>query len=307
MKILSFVLILFLFSSCISEHIESPYKGDGTQIEIYLIKDELIEDFDPFKEINENDLESDPWLRYDDIEFYDWSSHSFYLKNVKPPDSGRGRHFVLTADKNPLFVGFFYSMFMSSIPPFPAILNDFSFYPDDIICLNTFGYQRSDSLLSKSSEYRFEMENSGLLREGIDVELKELRRVNSSTLEYSFSVTNRDVENIYVLDPQKMGTSYFHYFTNGVSLRTDNHSYYANDFESTRSDEMKFEWYTKLSPGESIVRSVNLNGFNELPKGNVKASFHFPGAHYLQKGEWKKPDGRIWLGNFRTEKELNLQ
>ena len=36
------------------------------------------------------------------------------------------------------------------------------------------------------------------------------------------------------------------------------------------------------------------------------ATFPFSGADIKGSGEWKKEDGRIWLGNFVAEDELNL-
>ncbi len=109
---------------------------------------------------------------------------------------------------------------MSSFPPpVPTIISDFGFFsPKDVIYLNNFGFEDAGGILSETSKFRTEMENSGLLKEGIKVDLLELRRKNSSTLKYTFKVTNLDVENIYILDPDKMGDSRFHYYTNGVSF-----------------------------------------------------------------------------------------
>lgn len=302
------ILLVFILASCSDNDFEFPFEGDGTKIEIYLIKDEKIETFDAFKEVDINDLESNPWLSHTDIDFYDWSSHTFYLKHEKSENNRRGRNFVLTADKKPVITGFFYSMFMSYIPPFPTIINDNSgvFYPKDIIGLNTFGFRRSDSIMSENSAFRMEMENSGLLKEGINVEIIGLERENHSTLKYTFRVTNLDTESIYILDPNKMGASRFHYYTNGISLKMGDKYYSAHDFEPTASDKIELGWYYKLSRGSSMTRTVKLNGYDSLPTGKVIATFSFPGSKIKTLGAWKKKNGRIWMGNFRAKKELTL-
>jgi hypothetical protein len=150
------------------------------------------------------------------------------------------------------------------------------------------------------------MEKSGLLREGIAVELTGLDRVNASTLKYTFTVTNHDSENIYVMDPERMGSSRFHYYTNGVYLMQNKSYWWAENINATPSEKIAPNWYYKLSPGRSITRTVQLDGYNSLPSGEVNASFTFPGTR-VNKGEWQKNDGRIWLGSFRVETELDLQ
>jgi hypothetical protein len=307
MKNIFLILLVLMLSSCIQYEIEIPFEGDGTQIEIYLIKTEKAENFSPSKEINIEDLEDSPWLSHEKIQFYDWSAHSFYLSGEQSNSTG-GNYFVLTADKQPVFTGFFYSMLMSSMPPVPSIISDFGFFtPKDVISLNRFGSEDIDGIFAETSQFRIEMENSGLLKEGIKVDLLELKRKNSSTLKYTFKVSNLDTEKIYILDPNKMGESRFHYYTNGVGLQKDNKHYWAEDFETTASDYIKSSWYYKLSPGKSITRTVTLKGYNSLPTGLVTASFNFPGASIKTSGEWRKYDGRIWLGSFRIKKELTLK
>lgn len=308
MRNLISILFISLLWSCNQDEfeIELPFEGDGTQIEIYLVKTEKLENFNPSEEINPEDLEEVPWLAHNEIEFYDWSSHTFYLIDEHNSSKG-GNYFVLTADKKPVFTGFFYSSPMSSFPPLPIIITDCNFgSPKDVITLNRFGFIDTDGIISNDSKFRNEMENSGLLKEGIDVDLLALKRENASKLKYTFKITNHDVDNIYILDPTKMGASRFHYFTNGVSLRKDNVSYNSSNLESTASDKILSNWYFKLTPGEAITRTVTLKGFDSLPTGDVKARFHFPGAYYLKEGEWKKSDGRLWIGSLWVEQELNL-
>jgi hypothetical protein len=301
----AFVLIL---SSCIQEDIDFSRKGDGTQINIYLVKDGQIDHSKTDIDLNLLELEKNPWLKHAEIEFYDWSSNIFYLNVEKEKEKYSGQYFVLKADENPLLLGVFFSMFMSSIPQFPSIIaHDDFFLPKDVIGFGGSGFYESSTSLKNKSDFRIALEKSGLLKEGIEVELTRLTKVNSSSLKYTFKVTNLDTESIYILDPNKMGDSRFHYYTNGVNLRFDGNYYWPNDFDVIASENIRPSWYYKLYPGKSMERTVSQNGYISLPTGEVIANFNFPGVNLKEKGEWKKSDGRIWMGNFRTEKELTLK
>lgn len=306
-KIVLFVLLIVLFS-CDETDLDFPFDGDGTQIEIYLVKEDVMDYYDPEYDLSRNDLEAEPWLRHSEIEFYDWSAHTFYLKNKKTKSNYSRRYFSVTADEKPLLTGFFYSSFMSYFPRTGAIIiaNDGLFYPEDVLCLQGFGESRNRISLEENSDFRQAMENSGLLKEGINVELLDVKKANNTTLKYTFRVTNLDTEPIYVLDPEKMGTARFHYYTNGVWLSTGDEYYQANDFDSTPSDYIRARWYARLVPGKSMTRTVTISGYKPLPSGNVTARFQFPGDNRLDAGEWKVNDGRIWVGSFHTEAEFTL-
>jgi len=43
-----------------------------------------------------------------------------------------------------------------------------------------------------------------------------------------------------------------------------------------------------------------------IPSGKVKCSFSFPGSN-MKSGEWKKSDGRVWIGDYYVEKELEIE
>lgn len=306
-NILSLVLILIL-SSCIQEDIEFMKKGDGTQINIYLVTNGQIDQSEKDVDLESLELEKTPWIKHSEIDFYDWSSHIIYLNVEKEKDKHSGRYFIFKANSKLLFLGVFFPMYWSSIPQFPSIIaTDDFFLPKDVVGLGGYGFNENSLYLENNGEFKIALEKSGLLKEGIAVELTNLLRENSTTLKYTFSVTNLDSENIYILDPNKMGDSRFHYYTNGVGLRMADIYYWANDFDVTASESIKASWYYKLAPGKSMVRTVKQNGYSSLPTGEVEASFRFPGANIKNPGEWRKPDGRVWLGSFRTEKEMKLR
>jgi hypothetical protein len=90
-------------------------------------------------------------------------------------------------------------------------------------------------------------------------------------------------------------------------VKEDAMDYYnAEDFETTASDFIRHRWYARLVPGKSMTRTVTPGGYKPLPSGNVNTRFRFPGNNRLDAGEWKQSDGRIWVGAFNAEAELNL-
>ena len=300
------ILVIGVLWSCNDDESES-YRKENSDFNIYLVKEGQLEIHSSEIDLNSLVLEHIPWIKDSDIEFYDWSAHSFFLNDEIEKGKHSGKHFVVTSGQKRLFAGIFFPMHMSSFPSLPSISPEDGFFgPKDVIRFGHFGFHRPGGL-NENMEFKAELISSGILREGIQVKITGLKRVNSSTLKYTYKVTNKESGNIYIIDPNKMGTERFHYFTNGVSLIKDDNYYWAKDFESTQTDNIKTSWYHKLRPGQSITRSIELGGYNSLPTGKVNITFSFPGANLKDKGEWKKSDGRIWVGNFVTEQEINIQ
>jgi hypothetical protein len=77
--------------------------------------------------------------------------------------------------------------------------------------------------------------------------------------------------------------------------------------ETTPSETIHSNWYYKLLPGRSMTRTIKSEAYHNLPEGKVNAWFTFPSASStIKNGEWKKKDGRIWMGSFSTSTEIDL-
>lgn len=305
MKNLYYLFILILFSGCSeNDNLHQQNHLGKTGINIYLVKDDEPQFATDQLNSAELQLEETPWLKYDEIGFYDWSSHIFYLKNEKSKSNLEGRNFVLKAGDKPLFAGIFFPAWMSSIPQIPSIIAHDGNLPDDVVAFGQYGYIHSGNMDNQTG-FKQALVSAGLFLRGIEVDVVSLKKCSSSSLEYTFKVTNRDVMSIYVPDPGKMGDKRFHFFTNGVFLQDEQTIYYPNN-ENTATEKIESGWYYKLRPGESMTRTARAGGFQHLPSGTVTCYFAFPGAK-VETGEWKKHNGRIWLGNIRVEKEMNLK
>ena len=305
MKHLATLLLLFLFVSCEQEQFE--FSNNTSNINIFLIQDVSQEIHTADFNLNTVKLEENPWVKSSDIEFYDWSAHTFFLNKEIEKEKHAGKHFVVTSGNERLFAGVFFPMNLSSKPQIPYILaEDGYFNPKDVIQFGQFGSYRAGNI-NENDTFKNALKRAGLFRAGIEVELTGIKKINASSVEYAFTVTNLDEENLYILDPQKMGQARFHYYTNGVSLVQNESYYWATSEDAIGIEKIKSDWFYKLSPGKSVSRKVIMDGFSKLPTGEVDVTFRFPGAPLTKTGEWKKPDGRIWLGDYYTRGKLNMQ
>ena len=305
MKTISYFFVLVFLTSCLDD-IENYRNNLQSDIEIYIVKEGQLTVYDADVDMNSVKIESQPWVKSSEIELYDWSSHTFFLNTEKVKSKYSGRHFVVVSAEKRLFAGVFFPLYMSSFPQLPSISpEDGLFYPNNVIHFGQLGHQftgNPDGL----TEFKKALISSGLLREGIKAELTRVKKKNQTTIEYTFQVTNIDKENIYVLDPDKMGASRFHYITNGTWFSKNNTYYFPNQVDHTAFDKVQDSWYFKLQPGAKMTRTVELSNFPSLPSGKVKCSFSFPGSN-MKSGELKKPDGRIWIGDYYVEKGLEME
>jgi hypothetical protein len=307
MKNLLYFLLSILLFSC-NDDDTLPRSSSGNNMAIYIVKEGQLQVAGSDTNINIHTLklEPNPWVKSSEIELYDWSSHIFYLNTNKEKGKYSGRHFVVVSGEERFFTGVFFPLYMSSFPLMPSILpmDDF-LVPGDIIQFGQLGHRFTGGI-NNNDNFKKALISSGILHNGIKVEIQQLRKKNNTTVSYTFEVANLDDETLYLLDPDKMGGSRFHYVTNGVSFVQNNTYYFPENTQHTSFETISDSWYFKLRPGQKMERTVELTGFSTLPTGRVKCWFTFPGS-IIKSGEWKKSDGRIWLGDHFIEQEIELR
>lgn len=69
MKKIGLLILLLAFFACDETELDFPFDGDGTQIEIYLVKEDAMDYYNPEYDLSRDDLEAEPWLRHSGIEF----------------------------------------------------------------------------------------------------------------------------------------------------------------------------------------------------------------------------------------------
>lgn len=264
------------------------------------------------------EIQSLPWMTNDDIDFYDFSSHLVYLKqdiyhffpplvDMAYPISWWNKPFVVVANGQKRYVGAFISSLSPDHWPLPEINDGFNFflYPSDLLLIQWVWFPASDLNDSRHDPVvKQSLIKANILHEGIKVKLnKVIFAVNSdtSTVEYTYTIKNNDLLNLYVLDPEKMGSALFHFYNNGPSLL-------KSDETSTReSSLMKVEipqphdywnpeWFTKINSGDSISRTVSLKGYTFFPPGIYYCEWFYMGIKQIPKNQRILSDGRYWIG-----------
>jgi len=235
MKYQVFILSLLLFYGCLEKTDLVSVGDDENDFGIYFLNDALLTAHQAIEmDIHSLDLKNDPWISNNDIEFYDFSTHCIYLKNDKSyffDNYGGnfyqfnptivGRPFVVIAGTERCYVGALHSGLLSMAPAFPYIdESDVSFFPEDVIHISRAWIDNEADTRSHLKVEEVLIERN-LFHAGLEIELKSFGLIDNSdtaTVDYTIKIKNNDRDDIYIIDPEKMGSERFHYYTNGPHL-----------------------------------------------------------------------------------------
>jgi len=312
-----FVFLGFILLFGCNDSINEP--TDDSTFGIYWLKDHNLS-LQDIKDINISDLnlEETPWLKASDISFYDFSSHCIYLnKNKKEIFSQDAiikqydQPFVVVAENARCYVGNIYSLAFSVAPTIPHFdIIDINYYPDDVLHISRGWSDKTDA--RNSSFVKYDLTSKNKLHEGLLLQLLDVKILSNSdtaTVQYTYSLTNKDKDDLYVLDPDKMGSSLFHYFTNGVDFTGNGHIYYS-EYNKTEQpepfDSWNPEWFTKITSGSTMQRTVTLKGYPHIPGGTYNCFFKFSAPRKIDKSSRVLSGGRYWLGEIESVNEINL-
>jgi hypothetical protein len=145
-------------------------------------------------------------------------------------------------------------------------------------------------------------------REGLSCKIQSVRFLTSGSVELKFGLTNNDDVNYYFLDPDKMGLSLFHYFTNGPTfLNIENPNHYYHNMKVTTPepwDSWKKEWLS-LIKGHETKDFTFTYPFASMPDGKYRVFFSFPGLNHANLKDLNLTDGKIWLGASQSSITVN--
>ncbi len=327
-KSLCLLIILSLFlSACLF----TPPASDET-FGIYMLQNKNLDIYDDLEdEVLSKPLDSAAVLTAADIDFYDWSSHCIYLKNNKDQLKERllddrgflvknpGAAFVVSTNGASQYYGCFHSLIMNLAPTTPTIDEmSLTYYPEDVLSIGR-SWISDDLDTRNNDDVKQALINAGLFHAGISVEIDTAFGLNfypfagdSSQMEYRFIISNHDEDALYVLDPDKIGTELFFYFNVAPSiynLDTDaylhpNHSYDPSMTPDTSNFD-NLNWYTLLSSGESITRTVRTGNYTNVTAGRYELALDYSTPiNTLRQARRNKPLGRIWIGNVKSDKYI---
>ncbi|MFC1619845.1 hypothetical protein ACFL45_07860 [Candidatus Neomarinimicrobiota bacterium] len=291
---------------------KNPVEPDPSSVPyaIYLLDDP---EFDPEKVFNEDysdfEIKGHPWLTDEDIEFYDWSNHCIFLKENKLTlfpkydfkyfvEEFINKMFIVAVNGEICYPA---QCNYNAFSPIPELgLIGIFLTPDDVLWIEwyyPFAWDRRNDVRVKQV-----LIEKGLFHAGLEVHLDELDAItiienaDTSTIEYTFTLSNKDEDNLYVFDPDIVGNS-FHWYTNGpVFIRVGESGLYESTYkELDPREDWNPSWYVKLESGASLTRTVSLKGYPYFPPGEYAVRFPHSGPRVYKDLRYTE-DGRYWTG-----------
>ena len=313
---IALVCFLIGFMGCSATEPENVNESNSN-FAIYFLADENMRAEEVMeKGINEVEFDSEPWLSEADITFYDFSSHCIYLKTDKSDffeyyAGGRfepilmNKPFVVVAGGTRCYIGSLRSGLLSTAPPGPYMDElDLWYYPSDVMHISKAWSGENDP--RSTDQIRDALSDLGLYHGGLEITLESANVHNSSsisTIQYTISITNLDADALLFMDPDLMGSARFHYFTNGVVFHNESGNYWAENrkvISPEPFDSWERSWFTRSGPGESLQRTVELEGYPEIPAGTYDCQLKFSHPTRIAKADRYFAGARYWLGEIST-------
>lgn len=247
------------------------------------------------------------------VYFYDFSSQLIYLrKNFSYTFTGEG-NFTIMAGAEEIYSGLMYPMYASWLPSGAFIRSAPGFYNDYVIPIGFIRISESDGTSNEDPRYDARiidaLKENNQYRAGLNIGISGVEKTWGGGIELTLQLSNADQEDLLILDPDKMGLSLFHYFTNGLILRDTikNYTHQLNVKEAEPWDSWDRNWLSVIHGGETLTCVLRYNDFDQLPPGSYQAGFTWPGLSFqIKRNELQQNKGRIWLGQVRITKDIIL-
>ncbi|MBN1996146.1 hypothetical protein JW935_01255 [candidate division KSB1 bacterium] len=320
-----FYLVLVIFVRC--SDTKNPVKPEGNGIEFYFLNDTTL----TLQEALEKDMkslttQSTPWLTSDDISIYDFSTHFIYLKGDKEkyiPELKNHNDeslvpFVLKTKNQPVFVGALYTRDIAFVPNCPAIGGLIAFaemFPKDVIHLSHFlprDQRHNDP--RNNQVIKDALIESSIFHGGITLTLDSVavtENSDTSTVSYTFTYENNDMDDLYVLDPNLTTTSVFQCFSSGIIFRDSTWNTIIPTYQDGCFLDFPFDfnsgWFVKVGAHEKLSRTVRSRGYPYIPAGHYRCDFYMTCVFRIELPQRYYEGGRYWLGYLESnQKEFSF-
>jgi hypothetical protein len=278
-------------------------------------------------------LRDEPWIASANIQRYDASVHYIYLKRPVGPAWERinlaGTPFVVTADSERCYLGALWTM-ISSIGPPPGVPTT-TIYGRGKATTGPIALKGDARVLTDEQVLRV-LKRNGQWHAGVEVTLDKVVVLpvgEGAAVRYTYTVTNRDRDPLYLLDTDRMDYGYFRRMQNGITafidLDGDGHVPRPNPVRGMKKLSLPHgsadvKWFIRLASGESMTRTATEPHFDRVPTGRYSCVFHYGffsgyvrrvhshGDHiFIGKQAWDRRDGRPWLGRLSASCEVRVQ
>lgn len=252
------------------------------------------------------ELSDDILLKESDIEFYDSSTHTFFLKSdllSQTPIT----EFKIKVNKELILGGVSHSCFLSSMPPTPYFISDCFFSGRDIL---TIGYYGNGENLLSDKRIINSLKESNLFRQGLSfqiVSITVIKSENQTDVLSTVTITNHDDMPYFIPDLNKMGERYYTDYTGGLSFLNINTgvSSFIKDSNSDRQrDDIRIEDLAILKANSEVTYTYKSRNYHAIPKGTYRVRASFMGIVYTAtEFELNQENGRIWVGQIYSYKD----
>ena len=246
-----------------------------------------------------------------DIDFYDFSTHTVYLKKAQKffADSDIGDFSVFVGNQE-IYKGIIYPIYFSTLPYGPFISPSFSKENQYSLSIGVMFFSdknnkdpRNDPRIINS------LKSQGKYHEGLQIKIIELKFLSDRQVVLDFQLSNNDSFDYLHLDPDKMGFGLFHYYTNGLGF------YYNETYQRYEPilsviklepyDRWEKKWMSVIRSGESKRFKIKYDFSDPIPSGKFQAFFYFPGlsSYQVDINDLNQKEGRIWLGGVEARVE----
>jgi len=246
---------------------------------------------------------------FSDFAFYDSSAYIFYFRRVheelKDLESGT---FAFFDKADTIYKGNLWPVYYNSIAPGAFILVPPIFYGNYVLAIENWRTGKPDP--RNNLHMISVLKSHGMLHSGLSLQVTSVES-NGTRLTVSIRIINKDTEKLLILDPEKMGTPLFHFFTNGIIVFDNaDHFVFTGNVQSQVPDpwnSWKTEWFTELDPDNFRDYTLQYTLDNVLPSGTYTLWFTFPGlSSQLSKDQLYQGDARIFLGEVQCAKKFTL-
>lgn len=250
-------------------------------------------------------------FRFDDIELYDSSTHILYFKREHKEftqlSEALQSPFYFLDNGYTIYSGSFVPAYSSSVPPGPMIQSP-SMYGGYALRIDIWWNNKPD--IRNSPRLMEILKDHNLLHSGLSGSV-DFVEISGNLVSFGFTVTNHDITDLLIIDINKTGPGLFHYFTNGLYLRDQDHN---EVFTATIPHEKpepwnswKPEWLTDLKSGESISFTIDYPIETPINPGQYDLLFEFPGlAYQILKDQLFQGSSRIWLGDITMRGKITV-
>lgn len=318
-------IIIFIISIVLLSCTDNNLIGES-KFSIHFPKNEDA-DIEQLRELELTDIELNPtpWLSSDDIISYDFSSHNIYLKGIYKeffpdslsnglPQNWMRKPFVVTAFNKPRYLGYIYSSTITKSPE-GVYISDLNFedFPEDIIHISYSINYYTDLLNYPDSRYndliKAALIYDNVFQSGIELIIENIEIVensDSSKVQCTFTLTNKDDDNLHVLDTDLFEKNLFPYISQGIALWSETTGSFASikptDYSTTTPFEnWKPEWFSKIESNESMTRTIVVDNYPKIPDGVYYCFLNLNFSFDIDKDERYLTDGRYWIGEITAE------